>query len=276
MRTNSTIRPFALLALAGVFLTGCSSAPQVPPLPASGGVQSMPTDMPSIAHFASGVRNFWIAGFLKEAAKQKIRFKQIVANDVGALLAALFLTSESENRFDWRLARLKNEYLQSDDGLLSALFQGRKKKKFAEYIRQEFGEKKLEDLPTRLCVAVLEGDRAEWGFRCSGRISDILEQALSGVSFPNDRDYSRLAPSTRFVFVNLLAPLDSMVSNAKLPESLSVYFLEPPMPLSGGGDGVAVEELQKRTEMIYRGMLGFKENAQKIKEKVGFASNASD
>lgn len=102
-----------------------------------------------------GARGFAHAGVIRALREAKVPIGAIVASDMGALIGALYATSENINAFEWSLLHLKEDIFLTPPSLIPVFSEGPSDgQKLQAVLYKLFGRKTFQDLKIPLKVVV--------------------------------------------------------------------------------------------------------------------------
>ena len=126
------------------------------------------------------VRGFASAGVLKSFRHLKWQVDQIIATEMGALVAALYSSTQSVNQFEWALMKVNEDLFMEPQGFLGRLTRGiNSEQKLHAYLEKTFQNKTFKDLRIPLKIVVKRKDTHEYLIIDEGRLADALKAALA-------------------------------------------------------------------------------------------------
>ncbi len=140
---------------------------------------------PVVLVFGPGLaRGFAYAGVLRALEEAKIPIGAIVASEMGGLIGVIYGLSESLNRFEWALQRLKEEDLFLEKSEYFSAFSKNMNdgKKLEVVLKKILGIKKLEKSRIPIHI-ILEEEKSEKLIRVSG--GSAVDISRASVSFPS-------------------------------------------------------------------------------------------
>lgn len=121
-------------------------------------------------------QGFSCVGAIKAVHEMKIPVRAIYANEVCALVAALYLTQPTLNRLDWALMQFKDENLSRSG---SALSLGSPEGKLESKLAEVFGNRTHQELRIPLRIPLMRPETGEVTIFEKGRLADTVRAALS-------------------------------------------------------------------------------------------------
>ena len=246
-----------------------------PPIPDSAQVTGVANPDAVVLMLGPGMApGFSCVGILKAVHEMKVPLRAIYANEVCALVAALYLTQPTLNRMDWALMQFKEDRLSKDAGGLSL---GSTESKLERKLAEVFGNRTLEELKIPLRIPLLRPETGEVVLVEKGKLSEAVRAALS-----TNRG---LKPGTieGVRFKSVEKPKYAYpIADAWRREGYPLVVAETsggPAPRPGDGvpvtivrvplNGIAAADFKKRNQATFRGKNAFQNAKSDILGKIG-------
>ena len=159
-------------------------------------------------------KGFSYAGVFEALHEAKIPIAAIFGTEMGAFIGALYAANPQINAFEWSIFQL-NEGLFKDPSGFFRRFKSEASngEKFEDYLKQVFGNKKIQDLPIPLRIAIQSRDMKIPVVLDSGNLAEAIRAAMAAPQVFTASSLHSQGDTTFFISATTTRPF--LVSEAK-------------------------------------------------------------